>query len=97
MGVTDLCKSCRNPKVTSKRFNISVDEYKKLRDNANNRCEICGNEDIKLAVDHCHSTGKIRGMLCGNCNNGLGRFKDKIEYLEKAIPYLKGDSNGKWN
>ena len=95
LGVTDSCKNCRNPKVTSKRFNISVDEYKLLRDNANNRCQICGNEDFRLAIDHCHTTGKIRGMLCGNCNNGLGRFKDNVKYLKKAIAYLEGDKDEK--
>lgn len=54
-------------------------------------CEICGASpsETRLAVDHCHTTGKFRGFLCSNCNNGLGRFKDDIEVMSKAISYLK--------
>ncbi len=48
-----------------------------------------GHKTETLHVDHCHATGKIRGLLCYNCNDGLGRFKDDIEVLEKAIDYLK--------
>lgn len=43
----------------------------------------------RLAVDHCHSTGKIRGLLCHNCNTGLGKLGDSIESLTKALNYLK--------
>ena len=43
-----------------------------------------------LNVDHCHETGKIRGLLCHNCNRALGLFKDNVEFLERAILYLKG-------
>lgn len=42
-----------------------------------------------LAVDHNHQTGKIRGLLCTNCNTGIGNLRDSIEMLEKAIIYLK--------
>ncbi len=60
------------------------------------QCEICGksnpNPERALAVDHCHTTGKIRGMLCGNCNSGIGFFKEDIEVMLKAIAYLKTHS-----
>jgi hypothetical protein len=57
-------------------------------------CAICGaSPDAEqygvLAVDHCHTTGKVRGLLCANCNNGLGRFKDNPEALEAAAAYLR--------
>jgi hypothetical protein len=45
----------------------------------------------RLSVDHCHNTGKIRGILCTKCNTGLGSFKDNIELLMNAIKYLKGE------
>jgi hypothetical protein len=62
------------------------------------RCAICSlsetsrdrNDKIKvLSVDHCHVTGKIRGLLCHSCNVGLGLFKDNIDTIQNAILYLK--------
>jgi hypothetical protein len=50
-------------------------------------CAICSTTD-DLNVDHCHTTQKIRGVLCGYCNRGLGNFKDSKELLESAIKYL---------
>jgi hypothetical protein len=44
---------------------------------------------MDLAVDHCHTTGKIRGLLCSKCNPALGAFNDNIEILNSAIKYLK--------
>lgn len=57
----------------------------------NGRCEICGGlpGQRDLSIDHDHVTGKFRGLLCGSCNNGLGRFKDDIGNLEAAISYLR--------
>lgn len=54
------------------------------------KCAIC-TKDIDNAphLDHCHETEKIRGVLCGNCNTGLGMFKDSCYLLDKAIQYLQ--------
>lgn len=54
-------------------------------------CAICKIDlkDKKVHIDHCHSSGKIRGVLCELCNKGLGQFKDNITSLENAINYLK--------
>lgn len=51
-------------------------------------CRICGSSK-RLHIDHDHTTGKVRGLLCHYCNIGIGMFKDKQELLEKAIQYLK--------
>lgn len=58
-----------------------------------NKCAICNLHQaelsLTLAVDHCHKTGKIRGLLCVNCNQGIGKFKDSVFLLEAAIKYLQ--------
>jgi hypothetical protein len=59
------------------------------------KCDICGGEQTyknktRLAMDHDHKTGKLRGWLCDRCNNGLGHFEDDIERMKKAIAYLEG-------
>lgn len=60
--------------------------------NQNYRCSICNKHEekfkYKLAVDHCHLTGEIRGLLCNNCNAGLGLFNDSEFSLKAAIKYL---------
>jgi len=84
-----------------KRFGITLDQYNKMFEEQDGRCAICGKEetiirhsdDVSLAVDHDHKTGKIRKLVCHSCNVGLGFFSDDVELLEKAIKYLK--SNGK--
>jgi len=68
-------------------YNIGIDKYYKILKDQNNLCAIC-NENIRLCVDHCHDTGKIRGLLCNGCNTGLGGFKDNINNLKSAIKYL---------
>ena len=59
--------------------------------NANGLCEICGAKRGKRnhALDHCHASGKLRGILCTACNQGLGHFKDDIARMELAIAYLR--------
>ena len=52
------------------------------------KCAICGTTEGKLCIDHCHTTNKIRGWLCDEHNKALGKFKDNIEHLQKAIDYL---------
>lgn len=83
----------RIPKLTRAAiYKISVEDYEKLLESANNLCEICHNAKSgkkTLGVDHCHNTGIIRGILCHNCNTGLGHFKDSTELLEAAILYLR--------
>lgn len=62
-----------------------------LLSNHHSGCEICGDEVLsaRFHVDHCHDTGKIRGILCNGCNSGLGFFRENIERMEKGIQYLR--------
>ena len=72
-------------------------EYNKLLEQQNSACKICrrseqnkrNNKISELAVDHCHKTGEIRGLLCGNCNKAIGLFKDDISLLTRTIKYLQ--------
>jgi hypothetical protein len=70
-----------------------------LREAQDGKCAICGVHEAyaprkRLAVDHDHRTGAIRGLLCGNCNVGLGQFKDSPELLAAAIRYLEASAPG---
>ena len=75
------------------KYGLTEDSYEELLNSQNNGCKICGAKantfDKPLSVDHCHTTGKVRGLLCNQCNTGLGMFKDNIETLQLAIEYLK--------
>lgn len=77
-------------------FGLSLDEYNQLKENQNYSCKICGKHEDdcrqNLVVDHCHTTGKVRGLLCDNCNRGLGFLQDSSEILKKAQEYLSGTS-----
>lgn len=79
-----------------KNYGISQEEYNTKLAYQNYGCAVCGKaaSKKKLAVDHCHTTGKIRDLLCGSCNTGLGQFQDNPELLEKAADYLR-KHNGK--
>jgi hypothetical protein len=76
------------------RYGITLDVYKEMLEFQNGVCAICGKpETIKrktrLSVDHCHDTLKVRGLLCDQCNKGLGNFKHNKELLSKALKYLE--------
>lgn len=78
------------------RYGITQEEYTDLLLRQKGLCALCGTSSqgkkgAALCVDHDHETGQIRGLLCHNCNTGLGKFKDSIEFLELAIKYLKGE------
>lgn len=78
-------------------YNITLEEYQKIFDAQNGVCYICKQPETcrakngikNLAVDHCHKTGKVRGLLCTNCNKTLGNVKDNIGLLQKMVAYLK--------
>lgn len=75
------------------KYGITIEEYNQLLINQNYSCKICfkNKEELEeaLCVDHCHTTGKVRGLLCHSCNMGLGKFKDNKQLLLNAIEYIK--------
>lgn len=80
-----------------RNYGITLEEYEDLLRQQGGRCAICKSADpvhtTNFAVDHCHDTGVVRGLLCMNCNQGLGKFKDSKEILSRAIEYL-GEFDG---
>lgn len=88
-----------NPdRVTDKRlfktYGLALWEYKVLFKKQKGCCAICGKHQSKLAcamcVDHCHFTGKVRGLLCKQCNRALGFLNDDVKLVKKAAGYLLG-------
>lgn len=87
----------KRTRILKNRYGITEAEYLNLLSIQGNVCAICKEppkENRNLDIDHCHRTNKVRGLLCNNCNRGLGHMKDSIERLETAIKYLKGDITG---
>ena len=75
-------------------YNMTLEEYNVILESQNGVCEICKQPESYgrasfLAVDHCHNSETIRGLLCNNCNRAIGLLKDDIEVLENAVKYLK--------
>lgn len=73
------------PKLT---WQEAIAEWNRLHLLQNKTCAMCCQSYSKLHVDHCHATGAVRGLLCYNCNSGLGRLKDDVAVLQRAIDYL---------
>jgi len=81
------------------KYGVTLEQYNKMLEAQNGVCAICGqvekiidkrvNRTVSLAVDHNHSTGKVRGLLCVKCNSILGLANDNMILLQKSIEYLK--------
>jgi endogenous inhibitor of DNA gyrase (YacG/DUF329 family) len=78
------------------KYSMSLESYQELFDSQEGKCAICGSSGFKMKVenrqniviDHCHTNGHVRGLLCHNCNRGLGLFQESPELLEKAREYV---------
>lgn len=89
----------RSIKEISRIRGLSLDQYYELVGKHGNKCAICKLEETRksrklgniarLCIDHCHKTLNVRGLLCHACNTALGKFKDDINLLKKAILYLE--------
>lgn len=76
------------------KYGLNRNDYFKMLEESNDCCKICKRKS-NLVVDHCHKTNKVRGLLCQQCNKGLGNFEDNVEVLSEAIKYLlECSSNG---
>lgn len=96
---TPCVEESKRSRYLERNYGITVDEYAAYLQEQDARCKICQgagftmaeHHNVKLVVDHCHTTGEVRGLLCHNCNRALGLLKDDTEVLTRAIDYLKGN------
>ena len=87
-GRTPQTKDCTTPERL-RRFQLTVETHAELLKTQDHKCPICTKAVTdKCPIDHCHDTGRVRGVLCYGCNNGLGAFKDNALNLFKAYSYL---------
>lgn len=99
-GRNDMCRECWRGYSRERRlmreFGISSKIFDQMVQAQGGGCAVCGTpvgsmrngKPLRLAVDHDHHTGAVRGILCSNCNNGLGRFKDDPDLLRRAAEYI---------
>lgn len=89
------CKQCHSAyqrgQALKRNYNITVGEYESMLLSQNGLCAICGHppKTKRLAVDHDHKTGLIRGLLCAFCNRAIGMFRDDVNKFETVVTYLK--------
>ncbi len=101
-GLAPYCRECfleRQRKHTyAKKYGLTVAEYDELLERQKGQCAVCGRtrEDAGrfLAVDHCHNTGNVRGLLCQECNLALGYMRESPELLRRAADYLEAAMDG---
>lgn len=76
------------------KYGITPEKYNEMLENQGGVCAICKTKPQfdtrkkRLSIDHCHTTGKVRGLLCDACNRGIGMLKDDTSVLMNAINYL---------
>ena len=102
-GRRTYCKPCHNARGREtlarlygnsrhyhlmRRYGIGADDFDQLVAKQDGLCAICGRTDPEH-VDHSHATGAVRGILCFNCNGGLGQFRDSVDALRAAAAYLE--------
>lgn len=98
-GYTAICKPCKAQRQLQHSWNkthkLTLEEYSELLQKQNFKCAICQTDHTedtrhtRLHVDHCHSTNKVRGLLCVRCNTSIGKFEDRVDLLDSAIKYLR--------
>jgi hypothetical protein len=96
-GRWPLRKGPARERLLRNKYGLTVDQLDQMRLQQNNCCKICSVQfpsdrwhKSSMHVDHCHSTGKVRGLLCRECNQGIGKFRDSPDLLRLAILYLEG-------
>jgi hypothetical protein len=79
-------------RTKERRYGITQEQFDRMLLSQDNKCKICNIEFIGSKfthIDHCHSTNKVRGLLCNGCNLALGQFMDNTDIMDNAIKYLQ--------
>lgn len=87
-GQSMRCKSCVSHATKASKYGMTSDELTAWRALHGEQCGICGSNDL-LNIDHNHKTGKVRGLLCPNCNSAIGKLKESPALFASAIAYLE--------
>ena len=86
-GILPTCLTDRRYNLA--RYGLSVDDFEAMKTKQDGKCAICATVPDRLCVDHCHSTGAVRGLLCNHCNNGIGFFRDNPTLLRSGARYIQ--------
>lgn len=95
------CRACRRAAVRKCKYGVSLQVYDRLAETQQHRCAICGQKETvrnrngqvsTLSVDHNHSTGQVRDLLCRRCNAAVSFMREDVEYAQALVQYLM-----KWN
>lgn len=84
----------RRDRDLRRKYGITIEDYDRMLAEQNGLCAVCRVVDhgrgpgTRLNVDHCHTSGAVRGLLCAACNKGLGNFRDEPAIMTRAIAYL---------
>lgn len=94
MGINSQAQKKASYNQRLRKYGITEEQHKQLLEDQSLCCAIClkpeTEEGRKFAIDHCHETGRVRGLLCFRCNTGIGKLEDSPDRLRRAIAYLEG-------
>jgi hypothetical protein len=93
LGTKYCSADCRFMDRRARQYGISPRDLRAMLAGTD-KCQICGTQCADLVVDHCHATQRVRGLLCGQCNIGIGMFAEDPARLRAAIEYLELFSGG---
>jgi hypothetical protein len=83
-GISSLCRKCGNDRKKINKYGLPDNYF----ENALTTCEVCESSE-NLHIDHCHTIGSFRGVLCSNCNTSLGLLKEDVTIVENLLTYIK--------
>jgi hypothetical protein len=87
-GRNGRCKACVAEANMLKKYGLTQDDYDQMVRNQGGLCLIC-EESKKLFVDHCHREGRVRGLLCGQCNTAIGMLGEDLRRIRRALQYVE--------